>query len=135
MPKAASAASASSNKSLKYILKNKNKYELICSINNDNLNYPKIDENEPIFFSHLSEKLIKLLRMSDSIAEFNKNLKMCALYVQLIRCFFIINLKNISGSPKTPKTPKTKALGSRAKSLSIPRRSKSKSAVFKYNSV
>lgn len=136
IPKAvASAASASSNKSLKYILKNKNKYELICSINNDNLNYPKIDENEPIFFSHLSEKLIKLLRMSDNIAEFNKNLKMCALYIQLIRCFFIMNLKNISGTPKTPKTPKTRALGSRAKSHSIPRPSKSKSAVFKYNSI
>jgi hypothetical protein len=133
IPKAAaSAASSSSNKSLKYILKNKNKYELICSINNDNLNYPKIDENEPIFFSHLSEKLIKLLRMSDNIEEFNKNLKMCALYIQLIRCFFIMNLKNISG---TPNKPKTRALGSRAKSLSIPRRSKSKGNVFKYNSV
>lgn len=128
----AAGAGASSNKSLKYILRNKNKYELICSINNDNLNYPKIDENEPIFFSHLSEKLIKLLRMSDSIAEFNKNLKMCALYIQLIRCFFIMNLKNISASPKTQKT---RALGSRAKSHSIPRPRKSKSAVFKYNSV
>lgn len=131
----ASGAASSSNKSLKYILRNKNKYELICSINNDNLNYPKIDENEPIFFSHLSEKLIKLLRMSDDIAEFNKNLRMCSLYIQLIRCFFIMNLKNISASPNTPKTQKTRALGSRAKSHSIPRRSKSKSAVFKYNSV
>ena len=135
IPKAVGASGASSsNKSLKYILKNKNKYELICSINNDNLNYPIIDENEPIFFSHLSERLMKLLRMSDNIAEFNKNLKMCVLYVQLIRCFFIMNLNKLSSSTETVLRLSLRK-ASRVKSYSAPRPSKSKSALFKYNSV
>lgn len=84
-------SSSLNNISVKHILKNKNKYELICNINNDDINYPIINEKNPIFFNHTSVKLYKLLRMSKNILEFNKNLKMCALYVQLIRCNFITN--------------------------------------------
>jgi hypothetical protein len=82
---------SASNKSLKYILNKIDKFELICNINNDNINYPNIDDSSPIFFNYTSEKLIKLLRMSKNISEFNKIFKLCALYVQLIRCDFRIN--------------------------------------------
>ena len=120
----------SSNKSLKYILKNKNKYEIICNINNDNLNYPIINENEPIYFNCTSEKLIKLLRMSENILEFNKLLKSCALYIHLIRCYFIMNF-TISRN-KTLKPPAK----SRHKSLSLVRtKTKSKTPVRKYYSI
>ena len=120
----------SSNKSLKYILKNKNKYEIICSINNDNLNYPIINENEPIYFNHTSEKVIKLLRMSENILEFNKLLKSCALYIQLIRCYFIMNFTNSRN--KTLKPPAKP----RHKSLSLVRtKTKSKTPVRKYYSI
>ena len=120
----------SSNKSLKYILKNKNKYEIICSINNDNLNYPIINENEPIYFNCTSEKVIKLLRMSENIIEFNKLLKSCALYIQLIRCYFIMNFTNSRN--KTLKPPAK----SRHKSLSLVRtKTKSKTPVRKYYSI
>jgi hypothetical protein len=126
----------SNNKSLKYILKNKNKYEIICNINNDNLNYPIINENEPIYFNHTSEKVIKLLRMSENILEFNKLLKSCALYIQLIRCYFIMNfsisksktLKSLSLS-KTQSKP-------RHKSLSLVRsKTKTRTPVRKYYSI
>ena len=86
-------SSSLNNISIKNILKDKNKYEFICNINNDDLQYPEIDEKNPIFFNYTSLKLYKLLRMSENILEFNKNLRMCALYVQLIRCNFIINYK------------------------------------------
>ena len=120
----------SSNKSLKYILKNKNKYEIICNINNDNLNYPIINENEPIYFNCTSEKLIKLLRMSENILEFNKLLKSCALYIQLIRCYFIMNF-TISQN-KTLKPPAKP----RHKSLSLVKtKTKSKTPVRKYYSI
>ena len=120
----------SSNKSLKYILKNKNKYEIICSINNDNLNYPIINENEPIYFNHTSEKVNKLLRMSENILEFNKLLKSCALYIQLIRCYFIMNFTNSRN--KTLKPPAKP----RHKSLSLVRtKTKSKTPVRKYYSI
>jgi hypothetical protein len=99
--------SGSSNKSLKSILRKTDKYEFICKIINDDIRYPVIDMNEPMFFSHNSEKLIKLLRMSVNILEFNKNLKMCVLYIQLIRCFFIMNLnKTSSSSSQVSKTSK-----------------------------
>jgi hypothetical protein len=84
-------SSSLSNISLKNILKNKDKYELICNIKNHELQYPIIDEKNPIFFHHTSTKLYKLLRMSKNISEFNVYLKQCALYVQLIRCKFITN--------------------------------------------
>ena len=87
-------SSSLNNISIKNILKDKNKYEFICNINNDDLQYPEIDDKNPIFFNYTSLKLYKLLRMSENILEFNKNLRMCALYVQLIRCNFIINYKN-----------------------------------------
>lgn len=89
---------SSNQKSLKFILKNKNKYEFICNINNDELNYPIIDEREPIFFNYTSIKLIKLLRMSENITEFNKLLKSCSLYIQLIRCYFIVNYSTSNSS-------------------------------------
>jgi hypothetical protein len=99
--------SGSSNKSLKYILKNKNKFEIICTINNDNFNYPIIDEGEPIFFNYTSGKLIKLLRMSENITEFNKLLKSCVLYIQLIRCYFIMKYSKTSqSSPRSPRSPR-----------------------------
>lgn len=93
--------SGSSNKSLRYILKNKNKYDIICNINNDNLNSPIIDENEPLFFSYTSGKLIKLLRMSENITEFNKLLKSCVLYIQLIRCYFIMKYTTSKSATKS----------------------------------
>lgn len=124
--------SRSSNKSLKYILKNKNKYELICNINNDNFIYPEIDVNEPIYFNHTSERLLKIIRMSEDITEFNKNLKICSLYVQLIRCFFIMNVKNIRTTSDLRSTRKTQSL--RAKTHSVVRR-KTNTKPFKYHSV
>ena len=114
----------SSNKSLKNILKNKDKYELICNINNDNLNYPEIDHDSPMFFSHTSHKLMKLLRMSEDIKEFNKNLRICSLYIQLIRCFFIINFHKISTSSVSYTIPKLL----KAKSLSVVRATKGNKA-------
>lgn len=75
--------------SLNYIKNNKDKYELICNINNVDFNYPDIDLNSPIYFNYTSEKLFKLLRMSNDVEEFNKMLKMCILNIQLIRCNFI----------------------------------------------
>lgn len=126
----------SSNKSLKYILKNKNKYEIICNINNDNLNYPIINENEPIYFNHTSEKVIKLLRMSENIMEFNKLLKSCALYIQLIRCYFIMNFtisKSKTIKSQSQSLTKTKP---RHKSLSLVRsKTKTKTPVRKYYSI
>jgi hypothetical protein len=116
--------SKSGSKSLKYILKNKDKYELICNINNDSLNYPEIDANSPMFFSHTSHKLMKLLRMSEDIKEFNTNLRMCSLYIQLIRCFFIMNFHKLSASAASQTRPKLL----RAKSLSVVRASKKKNA-------
>ncbi len=115
---------SSSNKSLKNILKNKDKYELICNINNDNLNYPEIDHDSPMFFSHTSHKLMKLLRMSEDIKEFNKNLRICSLYIQLIRCFFIINFHKISTSSVSYTIPKLL----KAKSLSVVRATKGNKA-------
>jgi hypothetical protein len=109
--------SGSSNRSLKSILRKTEKYEFICKIINDDPNYPIIDTNEPMFFSHNSEKLIKLLRMSVNILEFNKNLKMCVLYIQLIRCSFIMNLDKTSSSSQVSKTHKNQ----RAKTHSLVR--------------
>jgi|UniRef100_A0A6C0CCD3 hypothetical protein len=131
--------SGSGSKSLKYILKNKDKYELICNINNDSLNYPIIDENAPMYFSHLSERLMKLLRMSEDIPEFNKNLKMCALYIQLIRCYFIMDLKKLGNTTTASGASGTAARRqvSRVKSYSAPKRplSKSNRDIFKYKSI
>ena len=116
-----SSNSESSHKSLKYIVKNKNKYEIICTINNDNFNYPIIDENEPIFFNYTSGKLIKLLRMSENITEFNKLLKSCVLYIQLIRCYFI--MKYSKSSPRSPRSLSTSQRPS-LKSLTLGKKSK-----------
>ena len=123
--------SGSSNKSLKYILKNKNKFEIICTINNDNFNYPIIDEGEPIFFNYTSGKLIKLLRMSENITEFNKLLKSCVLYIQLIRCYFIMKYSKTSqSSPRSPRMPRSlstsqiPSLKSLYKSLTLGKKSK-----------
>ncbi len=126
--------SGAGSKSLKYILKNKDKYELICNINNDSLIYPEIDVDSPMFFSHTSHKLMKLLRMSEDIKEFNKNLRICSLYIQLIRCFFIINFDKLSASAS-----QTRPKLLRAKSLSVVRASRgskaSKANRRKYHSV
>lgn len=112
--------SGTTNKSLKYILKNQNKYEFICKIDNDNFNYPIIDETEPLFFNHSSEKLIKLLRMSENIKEFNKILKSCALYIQLIKCFFIMNFtKSPSKASKSPSKASKSLTKTRHKSLPL----------------
>jgi hypothetical protein len=136
---ASKSGSASNNKTLNYILKNKNKYEFICNINNDSLNYPIIDENAPMYFSHLSERLMKLLRMSEDIPEFNKNLKMCALYIQLIRCYFIMDLKKLDNTTTASGASGTAARRqvSRVKSYSAPKRplSKSSRGIFKYKSI
>jgi hypothetical protein len=55
--------------------------------------------------------------MSVNIVEFNKNLKMCVLYIQLIRCFFIMNLDKTSSSSQVSKTHKNQ----RAKTHSLVR--------------
>jgi hypothetical protein len=124
VPNKLSNSGSTNNKSLKSILRKRESYEFICKIINDNPNYPVIDANEPMFFSHTSEKLIKILRMSKDISEFNKNLKICALYIQLIRCFFIMNLNKTSSS-RVSNTPKNL----RAKTHSLVR---SKISTFKH---
>jgi hypothetical protein len=113
--------SRSSHKSLNYILKNKKKYEFICNINNDNLNYPVIDGENPIYFNYNSERLIKILRMSEDITELNKNLKMCVLYVQLIRCYFIMNFHKFSSSTVSKSRVLTSSKSLRAKTHSLVR--------------
>jgi hypothetical protein len=123
----------SNHKSIPYILKNKKKYEFICNINNDNSNYPVIDEESPIYFNYTSERLLKILRMSEDITEFNKNLKMCILYIQLIRCYFIMNFTNFSSTAlKTSSTMTSKK--QRAKTHSpIQSRAKSRSHLSYYS--
>lgn len=126
--------SGTTNKSLKYIIKNKDKYEFICKIDNDNFNYPIIDEREPLFFNHSSGKLIKLLRMSENIKEFNKLLKSCVLYIHLIRCYFIINFtKSLSKPSKSLTKTHYKSLP-----LSLVRtktKTKTKTPARKYHSI
>jgi hypothetical protein len=79
------------------------------------------------------------LRMSEDIPEFNKNLKMCALYIQLIRCYFIMDLKKLDNTTTASGASGTAARRqvSRVKSYSAPKRplSKSSRGIFKYKSI
>lgn len=66
-------------------------YEFISCVDDDDIQYPSINNNNILFFNHNSNKLIKLLRISENIELFIKNFKKCILHVQLIRCLFILN--------------------------------------------
>jgi hypothetical protein len=91
---------------LKTIYKKFKHYEFIASVNNENYQYPLIDDTSILYFCHNSTKLIKLLRISFDIKDFIKNFKRCVLHIQLIRCLFIMDfttkkpIKYNSLSPK-----------------------------------
>lgn len=76
---------------LNTINKKYKKYEFISNIYNDEIELPQISNNNPMFFSYNSTKLIKLLRISETIDDFIQIFKKSVLHIQLIRCLFIYN--------------------------------------------
>ena len=80
-------------KKVQTVVKHHN-YELITCLKNDDENYPDFDKTSPIYLSCTSRILNHILKMSIDMNDFNKNVKLCALFVQLIRCSFITNLIN-----------------------------------------
>jgi hypothetical protein len=95
---------------LKTINEKSKYYEFIANVNNENYQYPLIDNNSILYFSHNSTKLIKLLRISSNIEDFIKNFKRCVLHIQLIRCLFIMDfttkktIKSLNNSLSPKKT-------------------------------
>ena len=62
-----------------------------------------ITKNSILYFNHSSDKLIKILRISKSIDDFINNFRKCALYIQLVRCLFILNQSSNKNSLKSKK--------------------------------
>jgi hypothetical protein len=60
--------------------------ELIGAINNGDLKAPRFDPKSPIFLSSNSIVLKKIINMSSSLEDFNKNFISCAYFIQFIRC-------------------------------------------------
>lgn len=83
---------------LKKVMASRHDYELALKINNDNEDYPEFDKESPIYLSCNSRILNHIIKMSSDIRELNKNLKSCVLFIQLIRCKFITNIKSSSNS-------------------------------------
>lgn len=85
------------------IQKNK-KYELVAYISNEDENYPKFDTMSPIYLNCKSRILYHIIKISKNMEDFNKNLKSCALFIQLIRCNFLMYIDNpvsVSSRPKS----------------------------------
>jgi hypothetical protein len=92
-----------------------------------------ITKNSILYFNHSSDKLIKILRISKNIDDFINNFRKCALYIQLVRCLFILNQSSNKNSlkskkPKSLENIKTKYLITSTEKKSITKiYSKSKS--------
>ena len=93
---------------LNTINKKYNNYEFISYVDDDDIQYPSINNKNILFFNHNSIKLIKLLRISENIESFIKNFKKCTLHVQLIRCLFILNLNKDFSKNRLSLSPKNK---------------------------
>lgn len=76
---------------LRRIINSKDSYELSVRIENNDDNYPIFDKKSPIYLSHNSRILHHILKITKNIDELNKNIRLCALFIQLIRCNFIMS--------------------------------------------
>jgi len=82
---------------LRKVKKLKN-YELVSGISNDNEDYPIFNKVSPIYLSHESRILNHIIKICPTINDLNKNLKICTLFIQLIRCNFLISTSERSSS-------------------------------------
>lgn len=72
-------------------------YELITGLSNDSEDYPVFNKTSPIYLSHESRILNHLIKICSTINDFNTNLRMCVLFIQLIKCNFLsISVKTSS---------------------------------------
>lgn len=95
---------------LKRILNTKNDYELSVRIENGDDNYPIFDKKSPICLSYNSRVLHHILKITKNIDELNKNIRLCALFIQLIRCNFIMSSGNTVSKTKLSSTKHVRSL-------------------------
>lgn len=74
---------------LRRVIASRHNYELIVGIQNEDENYPIFDSNSPIYLAYNSRVLNHIVKMTTNIDELNTNIKLCVLFIQLIRCNFL----------------------------------------------
>jgi len=104
---------------LRRVMTSRHDYELSVRIQNEDENYPIFDKKSPIYMACNSRVLNHIIKMSADIDELNKNVKLCALFIQLIRCNFLIH-----GSNSVSNTKRVRSLDRSNRSLDSSVRSK-----------
>lgn len=93
----------------------KSKYkslELIAKLIDDNEISPKIDNTFPIYLCCKSRILNHIVKMSENMEAFEKNLRLSAMFVQLIRCYFYLGIKSKKSLSKSSSKSNSKEVKS-----------------------
>lgn len=85
---------------LRRVTTSRHDYELSVRIQNEDENYPIFDKRSPIYMAYNSRVLNHIIKMSKDIDELEKNIKLCALFIQMIRCNFLIQGSNSASNTK-----------------------------------